>query len=130
MISAPFHAKEVHTYCHRKPISAASRRRPNVMILRSAILLLAAATQQAGAKPYIGTHGASDDAPVVPLVTGCGRAGTHTAGELLLSLGVKAVHEGAAVDAVAVSWFYGTEQSFQDVDKVSALPQQPKVRRG
>jgi hypothetical protein len=72
----------------------------------------------ARAEPYIGTYGAKKNAPVVPLVTGCGRSGTHTAGELLLSLGIKAVHEGAAKDAVAVSWFYGTENSFQKSDEV------------
>jgi hypothetical protein len=98
------------------------------MILRSVAVLMATAMHQAEAKPYIGTYGAHDDAPVVPLVTGCGRAGTHTAGELLLSLGVKAVHEGAAGDAVAVSWFYGTDQSFEDVDTVRA-PQWPSSRR-
>jgi len=72
----------------------------------------------AGAKPHIGTYGAKKNAPVVPLVTGCGRSGTHTVEELLLSLGIKAVHEGAAKDAVAVSWFYGTVNSFKKSDEV------------
>ena len=53
---------------------------------------------------YIGTFGATESSPVVPLVTGCGRAGTHTAGELLLSLGVDAIHEGAGANKVSVSW--------------------------
>jgi hypothetical protein len=56
------------------------------------------------AHKYIGTFGANNESPVVPLVTGCGRAGTHTAGELLLSLGIHAIHEGAGVDKVSVSW--------------------------
>jgi hypothetical protein len=89
-------------------------------IIRSAVLILAVVAL-ARADPYIGTHGAKDEAPVVPLVTGCGRAGTHTAGELLLSLGIKAVHEGSAMDAVAVSWFYGTDGSFQKSDEVSSF---------
>ena len=56
---------------------------------------------------YIGTSGSTSTSPVVPLVTGCGRSGTHTAGELLLSLGIEAVHEGAKEDAVSVSWSVG-----------------------
>jgi hypothetical protein len=54
---------------------------------------------------YIGTFGATSESPVVPLVTGCGRSGTHTAGELLLSLGIKAIHEGAGAEKVSVSWW-------------------------
>jgi len=85
--------------------------------LRSTAFILAL-VRLARAESFIGTHGAKDDAPVVPLVTGCGRAGTHTAGELILSLGIKAVHEGSAMDAVAVSWFYGTDDSFKKSDEV------------
>lgn len=51
--------------------------------------------------------GMSDSAnPIkVPLVTGCGRAGTHSVAKYLNSIGIPAVHEGVAAGAVAVSWF-------------------------
>ena len=59
------------------------------------------------------TYGATSRAPIVPLVTGCGRAGTHTVAEVLNSFGIPAIHEGAARDSVAVSWFYAPRTSVE-----------------
>mmetsp|Transcript_79429 Transcript_79429/g.158598 ORF Transcript_79429/g.158598 Transcript_79429/m.158598 type:complete len:374 (-) Transcript_79429:142-1263(-) len=75
---------------------------------------------------YIGTYGATENSPVVPLVSGCGRSGTHTAGELLMSLGIGAIHEGAGVNKVSVSWFYGTNESFRDPSIQYPLKDEPK----
>ena len=46
------------------------------------------------------------DEVVVPLVTGAGRGGTHSAHNFLIKNGIKAVHEGIAPRAVSVSWLY------------------------
>ncbi len=48
-------------------------------------------------------------AAVVPLVTGCGRSGTHAAAAALNELGLKAVHEQYQEDAIVVSWLYGAD---------------------
>ena len=48
----------------------------------------------------------------LPLVTGCGRGGTHSVAEALESIGVPAVHEGAEPGAVSVSWLYGGHAYF------------------
>lgn len=42
----------------------------------------------------------------VPLVTGCGRGGTHSVAKWLNDNNVPAVHEGIAPGAMAVSWLY------------------------
>lgn len=54
----------------------------------------------------LSTPGAATNAPVVPLVTGCGRGGTHSAAGYLRACGVEAIHEGVSDTAVAVSWWY------------------------
>eukprot|EP00039_Didymoeca_costata_P010475 m.141131 g.141131 ORF g.141131 m.141131 type:complete len:308 (-) comp14839_c0_seq5:1652-2575(-) len=43
---------------------------------------------------------------VVPLVTGCGRSGTHSVAAFLNNIGIWAIHEGAGRGAVSVSWWY------------------------
>ena len=43
----------------------------------------------------------------VPLVTGCGRGGTHTTAAMLAAIGVHAVHEDFVTNGVSVSWPYG-----------------------
>ena len=47
----------------------------------------------------------------VPLVTGCGRAGTHSVAQYLDSIGVPAVHEGIRPGHVAVSWWYALDNA-------------------
>ncbi len=42
----------------------------------------------------------------VPLVTGCGRGGTHSTAAMLASLGLKALHEDYAHDGISVAWPY------------------------
>mmetsp|Transcript_16973 Transcript_16973/g.39174 ORF Transcript_16973/g.39174 Transcript_16973/m.39174 type:complete len:428 (-) Transcript_16973:115-1398(-) len=76
-----------------------------------------------------GTYGADEHSPVLPLVTGCGRAGTHTAGELLNSLGIPAVHEGARDGSISVSWFYGANESFRALGKGSGSMREKVARR-
>jgi len=44
-----------------------------------------------------------------PLITGCGRSGTHSLMTFLKSIGVKAVHEAMKKDHVSVSWLYAAE---------------------
>lgn len=43
---------------------------------------------------------------IVPLVTGAGRGGTHSVAKFLNHVGIKAMHEGIAPNAVSVSWLY------------------------
>ena len=47
----------------------------------------------------------------IPLVTGCGRAGTHSVSQYLNSIGIPAVHEGAEEGKVAVSWWYALKDA-------------------
>jgi len=42
----------------------------------------------------------------VPLITGCGRGGTHSVAKWLNENNIPAVHEGIAPGAMAVSWLY------------------------
>lgn len=48
----------------------------------------------------------------LPLVTGCGRGGTHSVAQALEAMGIPAVHEGAELGAVSVSWLYGGHAYF------------------
>jgi hypothetical protein len=73
------------------------------MRVEGALVLLLVGSQTTAFEILV-TYGTHDDAPIVPLITGCGRSGTHTAGELLQSLGISAIHEGASETSVAVSW--------------------------
>jgi len=43
----------------------------------------------------------------VPLVTGCGRGGTHSTAAMLNKLGAPALHEDYGPDSISVSWPYG-----------------------
>jgi hypothetical protein len=69
------------------------------LLVQAALVLVRRAHEE-----FIGTADATWNSPIVPLVSGCGRSGTHTIGEILLSLGITAQHEGAAENAVSVSW--------------------------
>lgn len=48
----------------------------------------------------------TQNAVIVPLVTGAGRGGTHSVARFLNQVGIKAQHEGIAPNAVSVSWLY------------------------
>lgn len=48
----------------------------------------------------------SETVLTVPLVTGCGRGGTHSVAKWLNENNIPAVHEGIAPGAMAVSWLY------------------------
>jgi hypothetical protein len=63
------------------------------------------------------TFGATLQSPVVPLITGCGRSGTHSIAKLLSNMGIPAIHEGASVGSISVSWFYAPMNSVKEFNR-------------
>jgi hypothetical protein len=79
--------------------------------MRRVVLLVAciaaATTTAAGARVVAGDwKGLRREKHAVPLVTGCGSSGTHSAAAMLQQLGVNAPHEGYVSNGVSVGWPY------------------------